>query len=132
MPGKRLFWLSIIIVELVLVYLLWRPYRDRVMRASHRVAPAAKVVQRAESKRSPIVIEPKPLKITQSHVPARRKSLVVNAGLKTPEPISAKPPLSAPSTLSPLDSFWCHISQVDSTCDCKGKNDERAANLVTP
>jgi hypothetical protein len=130
-PGKRLFWFSIIIVELVLVYLLWRPYREHFTRASHRAAPPPAVVQRAENKRSPIVIEPKPLKITHSPVQHRRRSVVVNAALRSPEPIPAKPSVPA-SILSPLDSFWCRISQMDSTCDCKNKNEEHAANLVTP
>jgi len=137
--GKRLFWLSIIIVELVLGYLLWKPQRDRSLRASHRTPPVPSVVQppevkRSEGKRSPILVEArKPAKIPRVHGPSRKMSLVVNAGLKSPEPISTKPSSIAPRTLSPLDSFWCHISMMDSTCDCKGKTDERAAaNLVTP
>jgi hypothetical protein len=56
--------------------------------------------------------------------------LIVNAGLKSPEPISAKPLLVPQIPLSPLESFWCHISMMESTCDCKVKNDERAAHLL--
>jgi hypothetical protein len=131
--GKRLFWLSIIIVELALVYFLWKPYRHQSTRASHRTAPIPSAVQRAEVKQVPSVVESrKPTPIIHAHGPWRRKSIVVNAGLKSPEPIPATPSSSiAPRPLSSLDSFWCHISMMDSTCDCKGKNDERSANLLT-
>jgi hypothetical protein len=49
--------------------------------------------------------------------------------LKTPEPIPTKPALAPPTPLSPLDSFWCRISQAPPDCDCK-KGDEQAANHV--
>jgi hypothetical protein len=53
----------------------------------------------------------------------------VNAGLKTPEPILTKPAVTPPTQLSPLDSFWCRISQARPDCDCK-KDEEQAANHV--
>jgi hypothetical protein len=58
--------------------------------------------------------------------------VVVNAGLKTPEPI----PTKAPAPISPtteggtdsLASFWCRISMVEPKCDCQRLNDERATS----
>src|SRR6266550_9034425 len=38
---KRLFWIAIIVVELVALYIVWRPYRDRFMRPGHKIAVAA-------------------------------------------------------------------------------------------
>jgi hypothetical protein len=130
--GKRLFWVSIIIVELVLLYGWWRPRQDVFKRSRHRIAAAPPVLPHPEIKKSPAVIaSPNPLTVARSHRPARRMSLIVNAGLKSLVPISAKPSLVPPAPLSPLESFWCHISMMDSNCDCKLKSEERAANLVT-
>jgi len=149
--GKRLFWLSIIIVELVAVYLLWRPYRDRSIPVPHRVAVAPAVTHPAGSAMLPPpaprsaakASEPKPSEARpSSQVTAHRKppaalrsrpaakTVVVNAGLKTPEPIAIK----APAPISPtteggtdsLASFWCRISMVEPKCDCQGLNAERA------
>lgn len=151
MAGKRLFWLSIIIVELVAVYLLWRPYRDRSIPVPHRVAVAPAVTHPAGSAMLPPpaprsaakASEPKPSEARpSSQVTAHRKppaalrsrpaakTVVVNAGLKTPEPIAIK----APAPISPtteggtdsLASFWCRISMVEPKCDCQGLNAERA------
>ena len=151
MAGKRLFWLSIIIVELVAVYLLWRPYRDRSIPVPHRVAVAPAVTHPAGSAILPPpaprsaakASEPKPSEARpSSQVTAHRKppaalrsrpaakTVVVNAGLKTPEPIAIK----APAPISPttevgtdsLASFWCRISMVEPKCDCQGLNAERA------
>lgn len=151
MAGKRLFWLSIIIVELVAVYLLWRPYRDRSIPVPHRVAVAPAVTHPAGSAMLPPpaprsaakASEPKPSEARpSSQVTAHRKppaalrsrpaakTVVVNAGLKTPEPIVIK----APAPISPtteggtdsLASFWCRISMVEPKCDCQRLNAERA------
>jgi hypothetical protein len=139
--GKRLFWTSIIIVELVLVYLLWKPYRDRA-KPVHRAAVTAPAVMRApEAKAAPIVIpsinpsskpSSKPWSgVQHSAFAAHRKPPVVSAALKSPEPLTAKiVPQPAP-TVAPADSFWCRISaNVDAKCDCKDKGQEQASNLV--
>src|SRR5262249_35168678 len=47
-PGKRLFWISIIVVELVLGYVLWKPVRDH-WRRSHRAAGTQPASQRPET-----------------------------------------------------------------------------------
>ena len=132
--GKRLFWTSIIIVELVLVYVLWKPYREHFSKPSHRVAqvaaPAPAVVRQPEVKAPPVVIASrKPWSGVRSTWHAQKASPVVNAGLKSAMPITTKP--AAPQhVLSPLESFWCQMSTVESKCDCKGKGEEQAANLV--
>jgi hypothetical protein len=65
---KRLFWMSLIVVELVLLYVVWRPYRDRFIRPPHRIALAPPVVRPPEIKPTPIIIAPrKPLKVTRSN-----------------------------------------------------------------
>ncbi len=112
---KRLFWISIVIVELVLLYVVWRPHRDHFTRPSHRIALAPPVVRRPESKPTAVVIESrKPLKVTRSRVPASERPLIVNASLKAPEPIPAVPAsalvLQTPS--SRLESFWCYLATV--------------------
>jgi hypothetical protein len=181
--GKRLFWVSIIIVELVLVYVAWRPVRDHFRRQSHRIAaaprpqrrpennpssiakttppaetrnpapvtkrtppapkigaptvaskavPAGKSTAAAPAKASPskvVIATAKPSPIPPPRPRARNLGPVVNAGLKTPEPIPTKPALAPPTQLSPLDSFWCRISQAQPDCDCK-KGEEQAANHV--
>ena len=128
MNGKRLFWISIIMVELVLVYIAWLPVRNRFRRPVRRPALASRVVRQAESKASAVDVAPaKPL-AARPHMPARKRQLIVNAGLKAPEPIPAKP---APTT-PPAESFWCHLSKVQSKCDCMATADERASNLVMP
>lgn len=162
MSGKRLFWISIIILELVLVYLVWRPKQDHFLRPSRRSALGPVVPRSTESKPSvarptesspsivarpteskpsvvarPAVGKPSPvitaprqsLKVARSHGQGRKMQLLVNAGLKAPEPIPAKP-LVPQSPASPLDSFWCQISKAESNCDCKSKGDEQASNLV--
>jgi hypothetical protein len=47
--GKRLFWVSIIIVELVLAYVAWRPVRDHFRRQSRRSAAAQHPQRRPEN-----------------------------------------------------------------------------------
>jgi hypothetical protein len=131
---KRLFWMSMIIVELVLLYIVGRrPYRERFMRPSHRIALAPPVVQRPETKPTAVVIAPrKPFKVTRSIVPASERPLIVNASLKVPEPISTVPVsvlvLQTPS--SPPEGFWCYIETIGANCDCKLRSDERANNLM--
>jgi hypothetical protein len=128
--GKRLFWISIIMVELVLGYVLWRPVRDR-LRPSHRSAVTPAVVRQPEIAVSPaIILPPKPWSGVRSTGPSRKKPPVINASLKTPEPIPAKP-LVAPPPVAPLESFWCHISMVQPDCECKAKDGDQTANLVT-
>jgi hypothetical protein len=179
-PGKRLFWIAIIIVELVFVYVLWRPVRDH-LKPSRRAAvthpavtkpeirqpeahqpevrqsevhqpevhqpqarqPEARqpVQQHAqlqrpqlphfESKSPPVRIAPqKPSGAIARSAPPARKRIVISAGLKTPEPIPAQPTVVPPPAAGPLDSFWCRISKVDTTCDCKAKDGDQTANLV--
>jgi hypothetical protein len=184
-PGKRLFWIAIIIVELVFVYVLWKPIRAH-WRPSQRAALTHPVVRNPGARqpevrqpetrqsetpevRQPEVRQPQarqsearqaqpqppqhaavpssgvataaskppappastPRKpsgaIARSYTPTRKR-IVINAGLKTPEPVPAKPtPVPTPPP-GPLDSFWCHISHVETTCDCKSKDEQ--ANLV--
>ena len=176
--GKRLFWVSIIIVELVLVYVAWRPVREHFRRQSHRIAAAPRPQRRPETSPSPAETSPpaavaksispapkvaSPAAVANNASPAVKKSVpsatqakpstvviatakpspiprprprarnlgpVVNAGLRTPEPITAKPALSSPAPAGPLDSFWCRLSQAESDCDCKNKGEEQAANHV--
>jgi len=128
--GKRLFWISIIMVELVLGYVLWRPVRDR-LKPSHRSAATPAVVRQPEIAVSPTIAPaPKPWSGVRSTGSTRKKPPVINASLKTPEPIPAKP-LGSPSPVAPVESFWCHISMVQPDCDCKAKNSDQTANLVT-
>jgi hypothetical protein len=168
--GKRLFWASIIVVELVLVYVLWKPGRQHFARPAHRTAPAPTLTHEpeavtatspvpappavSESKEAKIVRGPvaqvakpktpsarpsapaaknpliamaphKPSPIPHVTPPARSKPPAVNASLISREPVAVKK--LAPPPLSPLESFWCQMSTIDSNCNCKG-NDERAAN----
>jgi hypothetical protein len=132
--GKRLFWTSIIIVELVLVYVLWKPYREHFAKPAHRVAqvaaPAPAVVRQPEVKAPPVVTASrKPWSGVRSTWHARNASPVVNAGLKSPLPTTTKP-MAPQHALSPLESFWCQMSTAESKCDCKGKGEEQASNLV--
>jgi len=139
--GKRLLWFSIIILELALVYFLWRPYRDHFRPAAHRVASVPRLAPRVEANKSPFVVESrKPVEASGSHgKPSairrdrgrRAVPPVVSAGLKVREPIVVKPLTASPAALSPLESFWCHISMIDSNCNCKGNGEEQAAILVT-
>src|SRR5215471_8111248 len=129
----RLFWISIIMVELVFAYIVWRPYRDRVIKSSHRAAATARAVQ-PEVKAPEVkpftatVVPDKPSAGTRPHATQRRAPFVVNASLKGPEPLPAKP-TPVPKTVSgPADSFWCHLSAVEATCDCKVNNDQHTAN----
>jgi hypothetical protein len=147
---KRLFWISIIIVELVMLYVVWRPLRSRFTRPSHRVAQTRPVVQPHETK--PLVQQPaasslagqtehKPpaivigslsLRGTHPNLPLAKRPPVVNAALKAPEPIPATTgtvvvPLA--STARPT-SFWCDLAMIASPCDCKTAHEERANNLL--
>ena len=171
MKGKRLFWASIIVVELVLVYVLWRPGRQHFARPAHRAAPApalahepeavtatspapapasASESREAKTARGPLpeVAKPnapsarasapagknpliamarrKPSPIPHVTPPTRSKPPAVNASLISRVPVPVKKLAQPP--LSPLESFWCQMSTIDSNCNCKG-NDERAANL---
>jgi hypothetical protein len=135
-PGKRLFWISIIIVELVFVYVLWRPVRDRLT-PSRRTAVTSPTprspesLRLPESKAAPIVLPPPKLSTAPSSKPwagahpavqHRTRSVVINAGLKT---VIVVPPPSGP-----MESFWCHISMAQPPCDCKAKDTNQTANLV--
>src|ERR1700747_1916972 len=180
-PGKRLFWVAIIIVELVFVYVLWKPIRAH-WKPSQRAAvthpavrkpedrqpqipevrqpetrqsevrrpemhqpetrqPAARLSQQqhpqhAAPPSSQVAIARKPsapvtssarkpsAAITNSAVP-ERKRVVINAGLKTPEPIPPKPTVVVPPPSGPLDSFWCNISHVETHCDCTEKDPDQ-------
>jgi len=129
--GKRLFWISIIIVELVVVYLLWRPYRNRFVRPTHRIAMAPRVVRPPEIKTLPMLPPAvKPVAGVHSNSASHKmRHLIVNTALKTPEPLPPKPVLATP--LTPFESFWCNISRTESRCDCQDKGVEQS-NLVTP
>ena len=141
MAGKRLFWTSIIIVELVLVYLLWKPYRDRTKPVHRAAVTAPGVLHAPEAKASPIVVPSNKPSSKPSSKPwsgvqhsasgAHRKPPVVNAALKSPEPLTAKVVPQPTPTVAPVDSFWCRISaNVEAKCDCKDKGQEQATNLV--
>jgi len=180
--GKRLFWVSIIVVELVVIYLLWRPRQDRFVHPSRKTlaaklavlppakedtaepvaaapeikappvapprapearTPAAPLTKAPVAKRAPGPAQPSPnakgsavamLPSKPSpipHVPphASSKAPAVNASLISRIPIPAKKLTPPPAPLSPLESFWCQMSTIDSNCNCKG-NEERAANLA--
>src|SRR5579862_6889218 len=195
-PGKRLFWVAIIIVELVFVYVLWKPIRahwkpsqraavthpavrkpevrqpeipevrqpetrqsemhppevrepeshqfqaperrqpearqSQVQHPQHAAVPSTSVATAASKPPAPLASAPrKPSGAITRSAPPERKRVVINAGLKTPEPIPPKPTVVVPTPSSPLDSFWCHISHVEATCDCKTKDGDQTANLVT-
>jgi hypothetical protein len=124
--GKRLFWISMIMVELVLLYVVWRPYRDRFMRPSHRSAIAPPVVRQPETKPTAIVVASRrPFKATRSNLRAPGRAPIVNASLKVPEPIPAVPVSvlvpQVPSSSS--EGFWCYIATIGLNCDCKVKSD---------
>jgi len=129
--GKRLFWISIIIVELAVVYFLWRPYRNHFVKPSRRIAVAHPAVRRPEVPTSPVIPPPsKPLAAVRSTVPTHRmRRLIVNTALKTPEPVPPKP--AAESPLTSFESFWCNISRMESNCDCK-ENANQSSSLLTP
>jgi hypothetical protein len=187
-PGKRLFWVAIIIVELVLVYVLWRPVRDRfnphrraavnapVLRSSEthpfeahlpgkkqpdlsqsqakqsqaKQPEARQALKRVPTNRqSPVQsaqIQPPQVAapsrkpsgaIRRSATALPKKSVVINAGLKSPEPVPATPTPVTPTPIPPpptslADSFWCNISHAETTpCDCKTKDGDQSAKLVT-
>ncbi len=139
---KRLFWISIIVVELVALYIVWRPYRDRFTRPSHRIAVTAPVARPPETKLPAVVRLPetkppaiviasrKPWKATRPDAPVTAKRLVVNASLKAPEPIPAAPALVPRTSVNSAESFWCDLATIGSPCDCKVKGDERANNVL--
>lgn len=180
--AAKLFWIAIIIVEVVFVYVLWKPIRAH-WRPSPRGALTHQAVRKPDVRQSeirqPEVRQPEtrrsetpgllrpeahlsqPQRQQRATVPSseiatvrkpsapvatiarkpsaaitnpavsERKRVVINAGLKTPdEPVPAKPTPVATPPSGPLYSFWCHISHVDTTCDCKGKESDQTANLV--
>lgn len=137
---KRLFWISIVIVELVLLYVVWRPHRDRSLRPSHRIALAPRVMRQPELAPAATELKPpaivigsrKPSKVTRPHVRAPQRPVTVNASLKEPEPLPAVPVsvLVPQAPLSPRGGFWCHLAMVGTTCDCEVRSGERANNLV--
>jgi hypothetical protein len=59
----------------------------------------------------------------------QRRAPAVNASLTNRLPIPEKKLATPTAPLSPLESFWCQMSTIDSNCNCKG-NDERAANSI--
>jgi len=134
---KRLFWISIIVVELVLLYIVWRPHRYRPTRPTHRAAVTAPEVKPPESATEPetkptaAVITPrKSWRTTHSNMPGLAKPLVVKASLKEPEPVAASgAPLVTQKSSNPRDSFWCSLAMMEGNCDCK-VSEERASNLV--
>lgn len=141
MTGKHLFWISIIIVELVVVYVLWRPRREVIPRIAHRTPqtqpalrppekppeiPQAPVVS-AETRISPAPVSPRK---PTAGVKGSRRSWVVNASLKKPEPVSPPPKIKPEAVPGPLESFWCNLSAVQTKCDCKPQRDQQASNLV--
>jgi hypothetical protein len=130
--GKRLFWISIIILELVVVYLLWKPYRNRFVRPTHRIAMAPRTVRPPEIKTPPVLPSAiKPVAGVRSHGASHNmRHLIVNTALKTPEPLPPKPVLATP--LTAFESFWCNISRVESHCDCQDKDVEQSSNLLRP
>lgn len=171
MAAKHLFWIAIIIVELVFVYVLWKPVRAH-WRPSQRAALNHQAVRKpdvrqAVTRRSetpglrrseahlsqpqhqqraavpsseiatvrkpsaPVAtIARKPSAAITNPAVSERKRVVINAGLKTPEPVPAKPTPVATPPSGPLDNFWCHISHVVTTCDCMGEESDQTANLV--
>lgn len=117
--GKRLFWISVIIVELVMVYVVWKPVRTRWRRPSHQVAMKVPVARQPEVKSPSIITESRKPIAGHLHRPVRGHAPIVNASLKAREPIAATPVPPPKTPLSPAESFWCHISMMDSNCDCK-------------
>jgi hypothetical protein len=134
---KRLFWISIIVVELVLLYIVWRPHGFRTTRPIHRAAvgtPAVKPpapVNEPETKPTAAVITPrKSWRASRSNVSGLAKPLVVKTSLKEPEPVAAPgSPLVIQKSTNPRDSFWCSLAMMEGNCDCK-VSEERASNLV--
>lgn len=137
MSDKRLFWISIIVVELVLLYIVWKPHGYRPRRPIHRAAVAAPAVKPPESVTEPetkptaAVITPrKSWRAPRSKVSGLIEPPVVKAALKEPEPVSAPgTPLVTQKSPNPRDSFWCSLAMMEGNCDCK-VSEERASNLV--
>jgi hypothetical protein len=137
---KRLFWISIVIVELVLLYVVWRPNRNHFLRPSHRIAVAPRVMRQPELTPAGPELKPpaiviasrKPFKAMRSIVPTPPRPPAVNASLKETEPLPAAPvaALVPQAPLSPRGGFWCHLAMVGTTCDCEVRSDERANNVV--
>lgn len=134
--GKRLFWISLIIVELVLVYVLWRPHRSHPMRTAHRPASVPAAVPKPQVKSPEVVASAipaaaaKPTAAIHEHRSWRKRPPVVNAALTAREPLAPKASLAPTTPLSPMESFWCRLSTVESQCDCKGNIQEQASNRV--
>ena len=125
MKGKRLFWASIIVVELVLVYVLWRPGRQHFARPVHRNAPTPVLTHEPEAATATSPA-PAPPSAAESKEPKTPRGPVAKvAKPKAPSTSASAPPAKNP--LSPVESFWCQMSTIDSNCNCKGA-DERAAN----
>jgi hypothetical protein len=136
---KRLFWISIVIVELVLLYVVWRPNRNHFVGPSHRIAGAPRVIRQPELTSAAPELKPpaiviasrKPSKVTPPKVRAPQRPVTVNASLKEPEPLPAVPVsvLVPQAALGPRGGFWCHLAMVGTTCDCEVRSAERADNL---
>ena len=123
--GKHLFWVSIIILELVLVYLLWKPYHDRFLRPTHRAAvtrpsdrhPATRTPSaptalpqtstlpkslpqtgtRSEAKSPAIASKPAaPVKPTPAPAPAQAKALAAAPAHAKPSPFHVRVQNKAP------------------------------------
>jgi hypothetical protein len=71
---------------------------------------------------------PKPSPIPHVQPRIQRRAPAINASLISREPIPVTK-LAPKAPLSPLESFWCQMSTIDSNCNCKG-TEERAANLA--
>lgn len=178
MKGKRLFWASIIVVELVVIYLLWRPRQAQFAQSSHKTTaarsamlppekesasgPAAEAAEAKESAaprlpepkttpapaakppvaksvpspavRAPIakgstvaMLPRKPSPIPHPQPRVQRRAPAINASLLSRLPVPEKKLAPPPAPLSPVESFWCQMSTIDSNCNCKGA-EERAAN----
>jgi hypothetical protein len=71
-PGNRTFWIAIVIVELVLVYVLWRPVRARFN--PHRRAAVNTPVLRSSENRS-----------FETHLPNKRQPEISQPQAKQPQ-----------------------------------------------
>ena len=137
MSDKRLFWISIIVVELVLLYIVWRPHRTRPANPTHRAAvtaPAVKPPEPAtelETKPTAAVLTPRrSWRAARSNVSGLAKPVLVKAGLKEPEPVAPPgSPLVTQKSSNPRDSFWCSLAMMEGNCDCK-VSEEHARSLV--
>jgi hypothetical protein len=186
LKGKRLFWAAIIVVELAVIYALWRPRSSHLAHPARTTAAGARqpaplppskeeasvAGEAAEPKqsaassapapeagtaRAPVAKAPvakapavgsvpagaprppanqsattamlpsKPSAIPHVPSPVQRRAPAVSASLISRIPVPAAKSLAPPAPLSPLDSFWCQMSNVETNCNCRG-GEERAAN----